>query len=137
MINAYTLPITAVISWVRENVIWNTPIFGTIASGIRFGIKISEMTTPINNAFNTEPAAIPAIRPPFPFTFFTIRPTPSTRIALPIITHGMMAGIAAMIGLPEIKNAVTRVRTPGMIARPVPTLSTARISQALIMGPVI
>lgn len=38
MINANTLPIAAVISCVTENVVWNTAILGTIASGSKEGI---------------------------------------------------------------------------------------------------
>ena len=137
IINASTLPITAVISCVTENVVWNTAIFGTIASGSRDGIRTSAITTPINNAFTMLPAAIPTIRPALPLIFFAIRLTATTRMIFPIITHGMIAGIADMIGLPVIRNDVTGVITDKMIPHAIPAPSAAMIRHALMIGPVM
>ena len=97
-INAYTLPIREVTSCVTEKVVWNTAIFASIGAGSRFGIRISEITIPMNSAFMTDPAAMPAISPPFPLHFFVTSPTPRTRRALPAMIHGMIAGMAPMIG---------------------------------------
>ena len=137
MINANTLPIAAVISCVTENVVWNTAILGTIASGSKEGIKINAITIPINNAFAILPAAIPAISPALPLIFFASRLTATTRIIFPIITHGMIAGIADMTGLPVIRNEVTGVITERMIPHAIPAPSAAMIRHALMIGPVM
>ena len=101
-------------------VVWNTAIFASIGAGRRFGIRISEITIPMNSAFTTDPAAMPAISPPFPFAFFVTSPTPKTRRALPAMIHGMIAGMAPMIGLPVIKNDVTGVITERIMPQGIP-----------------
>ena len=136
-INAYTLPIREVTSCVTEKVVWNTAIFASIGAGRRFGIRISEITIPMNSAFTTDPAAMPAISPPFPLHFFVASPTPRTRRALPAMIHGMIAGMAPMIGLPVIKNDVTGVITERIMPQGIPTLNTAKIRHALMTDPVI
>ena len=51
--------------------------------------------------------------------------------------HGMIAGMAPMIGLPVIKNDVTGVITERIMPQGIPTLNTAKIGHALMTGPVI
>jgi uncharacterized membrane protein len=51
--------------------------------------------------------------------------------------HGRMTGIAAMIGLPVMKNDVIGVMMDKMIPQVMPTLKPARIRHALMTGPVI
>lgn len=48
-----------------------------------------------------------------------------------------MTGIAAMIGLPVMKNDVIGVMMDKMIPQVMPTLKPARIRHALMTGPVI
>lgn len=69
-INAYTLPIREVTSCVTEKVVWNTAIFASIGAGRRFGIRISEITIPMNSAFTTDPAAMPGNQSAVSFAFF-------------------------------------------------------------------
>jgi hypothetical protein len=59
------------------------------------------------------------------------------RMIFPIITHGMIAGIADMIGLPVIRNDVTGVITDKIIPHAIPAPSAAMIRHALMIGPVM
>ena len=94
---------TAVISCTIEKVVWKVLILGCICSGRNLGIKINEIEIPINSALITEPAAMDTGRESlFPFLFFN-KLTENAIIILPIITQGIMAGIADIMGLPLIK----------------------------------
>ena len=126
-----------VTSCVTEKVVWNTAIFASIGAGRRFRNQNQRDHNSMNSAFTTDPAAMPAISPPFPLHFFVTSPTPRTRRALPAMIHGMIAGMAPMIGLPVIKNDVTGVITERIMPQGIPTLNTAKIRHALMTGPVI
>lgn len=101
------------------------------------GIRISEMTTPMNSALTMHPASMDRGRPKRPFILPDKRHTHPTIRIFPIITQGIMAGMADMTGLPEMKKEVIGVMTDRMIPQESPAESPARIIQALMMGPVI
>lgn len=98
---------------------------------------ISEMTTPINKPLNTAPAMIEIGRPSLGVGYFFSKCTDKTSRQLPIITHGMMSGIADIMGLPVIMKDVTGVITDMAIAAHKPAVRTQIIRQVLIIGPVI
>ncbi len=56
---------------------------------------------------------------------------------LPTITHGIIIGIAAIIGLPVIINEVIGVITERATAYLIPAVNTQSNKQALIIGPVM
>ena len=111
MIIAYTPPINAVINCVTENWSCNACIIGCIFSGSIFGRMIRDIRIPINKALSAAPIAIdigsPAVLP----HFLRRSPTAAARMIFPIMIHGNIAGMAAIIGLPVIKNEVIGVIT--------------------------
>lgn len=100
-------------------------------------MRSSEMTIPINRALSRQPASMENKRPDLPLNLFFNRQIQETSRALPAMIQGMMAGIADITGLPEMKKAVTGVIRDRMIPHTRPPLSPARMMQALITGPVI
>lgn len=134
---AYTHPMIPVMSCTMEKVDWKTLILGCIFSGRSMGIRISEMTTPMNRALTMHPASMDMGRLKFPFILPDKRHTHPTIKIFPIMTQGMIAGMADMTGLPEMKKEVTGVITDKIIPQESPALSPARMMQALITGPVI
>lgn len=107
----YTPPIRAVISCVTENCSCRTCNIGCIFTGNIFGKIISEIRIPIKRAFNTAPITTDTGSPAFSPNFLRSRATARTRIAFPIIMHGNIAGMAAIIGLPVMKKDVIGVMT--------------------------
>ena len=120
-----------------EKVDWKTLILGCIFSGRNIGIRIREITMPMNSALTMHPASMDSGRPKFPFILPDKRQMHPTIKMFPIMTQGMIAGMADITGLPEIKKEVTGVITDKIIPQESPALSPARIMQALITGPVI
>lgn len=108
---AYTPPIRAVISCVTENCSCRTCNIGCIFAGNIFGKIIREIRIPINRAFNTAPITTDTGSPAFSPNFLRSKATARTRIAFPIIMHGNIAGMAAIIGLPVMKKDVMGVIT--------------------------
>ena len=74
-----------------------------------FGRMIREIRIPINRAFSTAPIAIDTGRPAVFPNLFRRSATATTRMMFPIMIHGNIAGIAAMIGLPVMKKEVIGV----------------------------
>ena len=66
MIKKYTNPIRAVMSWVTENVIWNTAIFPLkgLSAGINAGSSQREMVSPMKAPFNMALTAAAMTRQP-------------------------------------------------------------------------
>ena len=95
------------------------------------------MEIPINKAFTMLPIAMERGSPHLLLGLFFSRYMKITIIILPTIMQGIMGGMADIIGLPVIKYAVTGVMTDKMMPQVSPTLRTARIRQALIIGPVM
>ncbi len=126
-----------VTSCVTEKVVWNTAIFASIGAGRRFGIRISEITIPMNSAFTTDPAAMPAISPPFPLHFFRDQSHTQDQkgIARHDTRHDRRNGTDDRASV--IKNDVTGVITERIMPQGIPTLNTAKIRHALMTGPVI
>ena len=58
-------------------------------------------------------------------------------MTFPAIMHGNIAGMAAITGLPVIKNAVTGVIILKIIPHASPAYNTVKINAALITGPVM
>ena len=130
-------PITAVISCVRENCIWRTFIIGFIFTGSIVGKITREITIPINAAFNIAPMPIESGRETFPPNLSFKRAIHNTRMILPSIMHGNIAGIAAITGLPVIKKEVMGVMMLKIIPQASPAYTTVKIRAAFIIGPVI
>ena len=100
-------------------------------------MRSSEMAIPINRALSRQPISMENKRPDLPLNLLFNRQIQETSRALPAMIQGMMAGIADITGLPEMKKAVTGVIRDRMIPHIRPPQSPARMIQALITGPVI
>lgn len=98
---------------------------------------VIEITIPIKSDLRTEPMSIDSGCPILPLGLSLRRATHTTRIAFPTITHGMISGMAAIIGLPVITNDVIGVTTDKTQAQANPAVRTQIIRHALIIGPVI
>ena len=70
---------------------------------------ISAMAIPMKTAFSMAPIAIDTGKPVALPHFLRSSPTHTTRMIFPIMIHGNIAGIAAITGLPVMKNDVTGV----------------------------
>lgn len=95
------------------------------------------MTIPMNSALTMQPASMDMGRPKFPFILSDKRQIHPTIRIFPIMTQGMIAGMADITGLPEMKKEVTGVMTAKIIPQESPALNPARMIQALMTGPVI
>ena len=80
-----------------------------IGAGRNAGRMIRAMAIPMKTAFSTAPIAIDTGKPAVLPHFLRSSPTQSTRMIFPIMIHGNIAGIAAITGLPVMKNDVTGV----------------------------
>ncbi len=98
---------------------------------------MSEITTPINMNFRTDPITMEIGRPAFSPNLSFKRATQIARIALPTIMQGIMIGIALMRGFPVMINAVIGVIIDRMIAHGRPAVRTHIIRHAFMMGPVM
>lgn len=137
MIYASTAPIIAVINCVSENVVWNTAILGSIASGSIEGMITREITIPINAPLIIAPITMDKGNPIFEFGLSLNRYTARTSKQFPAMTHGIIRGIADIIGLPVIRKDVMGVIMDIAIAGQRPAVRTQIIKQVLIIGPVI
>ena len=103
----------------------------------KMGRIMRTITTPIKMAFNTEPAIKPAGRRHLKEVFSWKYHTVMARTAFPAITAGNISGMAAMMGEPVKKNAVTGAMILNSNPLHNPTDRTARIMVRLTIGPVI
>lgn len=150
---ASRLPVRDVINWVTEKVTFAAAKTPGRASGFgsfeamsppNAGRRISTITIPIKAAFKTEPAIIPAASLPEKGSLFREgragyrvgSQVHTARMAFPAITAGNIRGMAAIMGEPDMKKAVTGAMMP--IKRPLqsPAASTAIIMVVLTIGPV-
>ena len=100
------------------------------------GMRIREIAILMKRDFATDPASMERAAPAFVWILRFKRQVQTTRSAFPIMIAGIMAGMADMTGLPEIKKAVTGVITDRIRPQDRPAYRPARIMQALITGPV-
>lgn len=98
---------------------------------------MSEITIPINAPLKIAPITIDRGNPILALGLSLKRNTARTSKQLPTITHGIISGIADIIGLPVIRNDVMGVIMDIAIAGHRPAVRTQMIKQVLIIGPVI
>ena len=114
-----------------------TVIIFCIAAGRNAGSIMKDISIPMNTAFNTAPITIDTGSPAVLPNFFLSRPTATASRMFPIIIQGNIAGIAAIIGLPVMKNDVIGVMMLKMIPHAIPAYTTVSMRAALMIGPVI
>ena len=103
-------------------------------AGSIFGRMIREIKIPINRAFNTAPITMDTGKPAFLPNLLRSRATARTRMIFPIIIHGNIAGMAAIIGLPVMKKEVIGVITLKMMPQARPAYTVVKIRAALMIG---